>query len=380
MGTELLSACIFCAATLFGRELSVLPGLSSEIGLSYATLAREYDSDTAPPDVSDVTAKFLLIGIGNAHFPEGTLGAGTPDRQWRLRVAVGPSHDEQMQNGVTDARGEGRYENFAFVFRLPLGQRDSLEAAVNRRSHNASDVIRANFGFQQQRILTAERIEGGLGWRHRWEGLEAALIARIDQIGGSDKTDAAFSLSRGYLPGVGVEARMRRKNWTLSLEAETMNGSIDVNEESAPQFLLRSSSVKASIQYIRLGIDASFGRREAALSVTYDRSSLPFVSLAVLGTETEAFDAGFHPESSTREWIVNASVGHWVAPKVRTRVFLRASYGKETLTLSDALGTRPTQTLPIRRGGIFADFSSGLGSPEIVLGFAVDFLLSGDSR
>jgi hypothetical protein len=381
MGTELLSACIFCAATLFGRELSVLPGLAAEIGLSYATLAREYDSESAPADVSDVTAKFLLVGMGNAHFPEGTLGAGTPDRQWRLRVALGPSHDEQMQSGVTKTKGEGRYENYAFVFRFPLGTRDSLEAAVNRRSSNATDVLLANYGFQFQRNLTAESVEGGLAWRHRWNGFEAALIARVDQIDGSNGTPSAFSISKGTIPGVGVEGRMRLKNWTISLEADTVNGSIDVNEESAPQFVARSSSHKASLQYVRLGFDAFFGKREAALSVAYNRSNLPFVSLAVLGTETAAFNAGFHPESRTHQWILNASVGHWVAPKVRTRVFLRASYGSETVTLADAVGTRPTQTLPVHRGGVFgAGLSSGLGSPEIVLGFAGDFSLSGDSH
>lgn len=390
MGTELLSACIFCAATLFGRELSVLPGLGAEIGLSYATLAREYDSGSAPADVSDVTAKFVLIGMGNAHFPEGTLGAGTPDRQWKLRVALAPSHDEQTQDGVTRTRGEGRFENYALVLRLPLGRRDSLEAAANRRSHNASDLILANFGFQQQRNLTTERAEVGLGWRHRWNGFEAALIARADQIDGSNGTPGAFILSRGTIPGVGVEGRMRRKNWTLFLEAETLSGSIDVNEESAPQFLPRKSALRTSLQYVRLGIDRSFGRREAALSVTYDHSSLPFVSLAVLGTETAAFNAGFHPESRTRQWILNASVGHWVTPKVRTRIFLRATYGKETLTLTDAVGTRPTQTLSIRRegffgqGGLFGSGQSGLssylGSPEIVLGLAGDFSLSADSH
>jgi hypothetical protein len=386
MGTDLLSACVFCAATLLGRELSVSPGLGAEIGLSYTTLARRYDSPSRPQDLSDVTAKFVLIGMGRAHLPDGTLGAGTPDREWRVHVALAPSHDEQMQTGFTAANGDGRFENYALVSRIPLGERDSLEAAVNRRIHNASDLTRANFAFQQQRILTAERVELGLAWRHRWEGLEAALIARLDRIDATNGTAGAFFLSSGNVPGVGVEGRMRHKHWTLSLEAETVNGSLDVHEESAPRFLPRNSVLGASLQSVRLGIDFSIGRREAALSVSYDRSRLPFVALAVLGTETAAFDGGFHPESRTRQWIVNASVGHWVAPRIRTRMFLRLTYGTETLTLTDAVGTRPTQTLTIQRGGVFGGgrarqgFSSLLGSPGIVVGFAADLSLSGNGR
>ncbi|MGH9365209.1 MAG: hypothetical protein ACRD1B_08110 [Thermoanaerobaculia bacterium] len=380
MGTELLNACIFCTATLFGRELSVPPGLGAEIGISYATLARTDDS-AAPPVTSDVTGKFVLVGMGNARLPEGTLGAGTPDREWRLRFALAPSHDEQK--GDTPAVGTGRYENYAFLYRLPIGGHDSLEAAANRRTHEATDQLFANHTFSENRDLSAERVELGLGWRHRWEGLEAAVTARLDHVGGSNGTPGAFYSSGGYVPGVGVEGRMRLKNWTLSLAAETVKGSIDVNEESAPQFLPRNSVLPVSLQSVRLGVNLSLGHREAALSVSYERSRLPFVSLAVLSTETAAFQAGFHPESRTQEWIVNVSAGHWIAPRVRTRVFLRASYGKETLTLTDALGEmRPTQTLPIRRGGVFGSWglSSGLGSPEIVLGFASDFSLSAAGR
>lgn len=379
MGTDLLNACIFCAATLLGRELSVPPGLGAEIAMSYATLARRYDSGSPPLDTSDVTAKFVSIGIGKARMPEGGLGAGTPDKEWRLRVALAPSHDEE--SGLAAANGNGRYENYAFVYRLPLGGHDSLEAAANRRKHDATDLILKNFTFNEDRVLTAERVELGLAWRHRWEGLEAAVTARVDHVDGSDGTPGVFFLSKGKIAGVGLEGRMRLKNWTLTLAAETLNGSITVNEESAPQFLPRSSALPASLQSVRLSLNLSLGGREAALSVSYDRSRLPFVSLAVLDAETDAYETGFHPESRTRQWILNVSAGHWIAPRVRTRFFLQAIYGKETVTLTDAVGTRPTQTLSVQRGGVFgAGISSGLGAPEIVLGFAADLSLSGDGR
>ena len=108
---------------------------------------------------------------------------------------------------------------------------------------------------------------------------------------------------------------------------------------------------------------------------------MPFISLAVLGTETAAFDGGFHPESRARRWIFEASAGRQVAPGVRGRVFLRLTYGKETLTLFDALDGRPTRSLAIEHGGVFGgSLSSRTGSPEAVLGFSGDFSLSRKGR
>ena len=42
------------------------------------------------------------------------------------------------------------------------------------------------------------------------------------------------------------------------------------------------------------------------LTATYDRQHLPFVALAVLGTETVAFDSGWDPDSD-----VSRSSGTW---------------------------------------------------------------------
>jgi hypothetical protein len=55
MGTELISACIFCAGLLLGSDLRPRNGLGAELGFSYATLARRYDVTENRVDGSDVT-------------------------------------------------------------------------------------------------------------------------------------------------------------------------------------------------------------------------------------------------------------------------------------------------------------------------------------
>ncbi len=389
MGTDLVSACVFCAGLLFGSDRPPLPGVGAEIGFSYATLRRRYDIGSGKDDVSDVTPKFVLIGMGGARSARADWGAGTPEGEWRLRIALGPSHVEQVQRpivgtGRTVATGTGRYENFALLLRLPLGPRDSLEAAWNRRTHKATDLVNLggeNFVFSEQRILSAERVDVGVGWRHRWRNLEGAVSARFVRPDASNATAGAFSITSGTLLGVGVEGRMRRGNWTLTLGAEKATGSLGVHEESAPHFAPRNFDADASFEALRLALGHSWARTDAFLSGTYDRSRLPFVALAVLGTETVAFDGGFHPDSRVRQFLWDLSVAHALAPGARARVFLRAAYGEETLTLTDSAAAAATRRLTIERTGVFGrGLSRFFGSPELVLGLGAEFHLPSGRR
>ena len=61
MGTDLVSACIFCAGWLLGMDLAPRDGLSGQMGFSYATMARRYDVSPVRVDSSDVTPKFVLV-------------------------------------------------------------------------------------------------------------------------------------------------------------------------------------------------------------------------------------------------------------------------------------------------------------------------------
>src|ERR1700693_1810172 len=100
MGSDLVSACVFCAGLLFGAELPPPAGYHTEVGFSYATSARRYVLGPGSDDTSDVTPKFVLVGLGNARFPAGGLGAGTPEAEWRGRGAPGASHHETGEDSL----------------------------------------------------------------------------------------------------------------------------------------------------------------------------------------------------------------------------------------------------------------------------------------
>src|SRR5947199_8936942 len=157
MGNDLFSACVFCAGLLFGTNLPPPSGLHVEAGFSYATAARRYEIPDGRNDESDVTPKFVFVGFGGARPAADGSGAGTPAAEWKVRVALGPSHDEQEQTPFavtnTGATGTGRYENFAVLARYPLSARDSVELAWDRRTHKATDEL----GIGQERCILSER-------------------------------------------------------------------------------------------------------------------------------------------------------------------------------------------------------------------------------
>jgi hypothetical protein len=386
MGIDLVNACIFCAGFLLSGGLTPRDGLSTEIGLSYATLSRELKPQVVEErvDVSDVTPKFLLIGLGNAHPAAGDLGAGTPAFEWRVRIAFAPSHDEQIRQGTSslpqiETDGTGRYENFSLLGRFPMGSRDSLEVGLNRRAQKATDVL--NIGGQEQEVseqrnLTAERADGGLGWRHRWKGLEVAANLRYVKLTGYNATAGAFINSSGGIFGGGLEGRYRNGCWTALLDAEWMTGSIDVHEESLPAFEPRDSSQDATLQSLRAGVGYSWPRTDLFFTGTFGRERLPFVALAVLGTETVAFDAGYHPDSNNREFFGDLTVRYAFTPAIRARVGLRLATGNETVKLTDALGSRPPRTEEVDRGGRWGGgISRTLGFPELTLFVGADFAI-----
>jgi len=382
MGTDLVSACIFCAGWLLGMDLAPSNGLTGQMGFSYATMARRYDVTPERVDSSDVTPKFVLVGMGNAWPAAAGLGAGTPESEWRVRIAFGTSHDQQERKATEDldrilTSGTGRYENFAVLGRYRLTERDSIEVALDRRAESATDLINIgpdNGNVSASRSLSAARADVALGWRHRWPGFEAEIGFHGSRPDGYNSTEGSFQNASGTLYGGEAEARWRSGGWTALIHGEGMWGNLDVHRESAPVFADRNASLPASFEAVRLGAGYSWPRTDLFLTATYDRQALPFVSLAVLGTETVAFNQGYDPNSINEELYLNLAFRYAVAPAVRLRVAVGLGWGSETVGLTDFAGTLPPLSLDVHRRGVFGGGLSGsLGAPEAALFIGADF-------
>src|SRR5262249_9504392 len=198
-------------------------------------------------------------------------------------------------------------ENYALVLRYPLTSRGSIETGFSRRFQTSTDLI--NIGqerlvFTEERVLSAERVGVGIGWRRRWKGVEAGASGRDARPNGSHDTDGAFHITTGDIWGGGLEARARLGAWTLFAAGERESGSLSTHEENRPDFAGRNFDEDAVLESYRMGVGWEIGKRDFFFQAAYDRSTLPFVSLAVLGTEVNAFEAGYHPSSRAKVWLL----------------------------------------------------------------------------
>lgn len=382
MGSELASVCVFCAGLLLGSDLQAFDGTSVEIGGTYSTLQRRYIIDEVRDDISSVTPKFALVGLRRAEAPADGLGAGTPAREWRFRLALAPSHDEQEQRpvgvlGRTTANGTGRYENFGLLFRQPVGSQDSIEAAWTRRTHKSTDLVNLggeNYVISEERVLNSERSDVAIGARHRFRGWEIAAAARGTRLDSKNATAGANLDSGGWIYGAGVDARFRHGPWTLTAAGEALSGHIDSHEESLPTFARRDSSPRTFLRSASVSVIRSFSSTEISAAAALNRWLLPFVAFGVLGTETTALEQGFHTESSVRATVVDLAVRQAIGSGVRLRLSLQAIYGAETVAMTDATGSRPARRLSVDWIGALGKGSSGtfLGSPAFAIGIGAE--------
>ncbi len=391
MGTDLVSACIFCAGLLLGMDMTPRSGLSGQMGFSYATMARRYDVTSERVDSSDVTPKFVLVGMGNAWPAADGLGAGTPASEWRARIGFATSHDQQERKALPAldldrilTSGTGRYENFALLGRVKVTERDSVELALDRRAESATDLIDIgpdNGVVSSSRSLSASRADYALGWRHRWPGFEAEVGFHGSRPDGYNSTLGSFQTASGPLWGGEVEGRWKCGGWTALVHAEGMWGNLDVHRESQPDFANRDSSEAASFEAIRLGGGYSWTKSDLFVTASIERQKLPFVSIAVLGTETVDFDRGFDPLSVNDETYLDLAYRYAFTPAIRVRLDVGLGWGSETVTLTDSAGAAPPIVLDVLRRGVFGGGLSGaIGAPEAVFFLGADFAIGAPER
>ena len=387
MGADLFSACVFCAGMLFNIDLVPPKGFSGELAAGYATLQRQITSGSpAIDDRGDVTEKFGSVGFRWTREADDELGAGTPVSEFRMRYVFPSSHDESSQAKRSPiqvyATGTGRYENWIGLGRRAFGASDSLELGFEQRRHRATDLVNINpqpYLFTYQRDLIAENIELGLGWRHRWRNFELAGGAEGQHLEGRTSTPVSKIVASGTLVGGRLELRGRKGPWTASLLARATTGSLDV-EESTLVNGRRVESRPAWIEALTLSLERRIQKFDVMLSGSYDKSRLPFVAMASTGSEQLAMDAGYHPDSRTKQWLVELVIRHEIVPGVFPRFYFRFTHGNEAVSLTDSNGVLQPLSFQMIRGGQFPPVGSNPTAPEFGLGFGLEAALGPSGR
>jgi hypothetical protein len=381
MGPNLLTACVFCAGLLTVRDFPTPPGTSVDIAAAYSTLQRQrLPADAAIDERSDVTAKSTSVGFRWAKLPENGLGAGSPSSEIHLGFAFPNSHDEGTPGrGAAEsvvATGAGRYENLLAFGRVRIGPEDSVEFGVEQRRHKVTDILErdgADGSIANLRDMIAEHIDLAIGWRHRWRDTEVSGGLRETLVQGRHTTDNGSISARGKIYGGGLEVRRRAGPWEGAVFAESLSGNLPRDERHAPDYSSHHDSAPAQFQTMGMSLFRDTRLVQIFFSARLERTRLPFDSLAVLGSETAAFDAGYLPDVRTRQTVFDLMLRRRVAPGVWPRFFFRFYRGSDTVRLTDPSGALPDLRFDVRRGHQFPPVGANPTAPEYVIGIGVEF-------
>lgn len=380
MGNDLIAACVYCGALLFGPEAPPVFGFTGELTGAYGTYQRVNVVDGADAGKSDVTGKFPLIGFGWSKGPRDGLGAGTPAWEASLAFAFGVSHDQATEPAETperlEASGQGRFENWALVLRGAIGQLGSLEGAMVQHRHVITDEVTLGgpFGEVLPRYLIAGRQDFAGGWRQRFSNAEVGVRAEYTVLQGKFNTAGVALLSRGGIPGVGLDGAIVLGNWRLSAGGEYLSGNVARLDQYGPDFAQQSGNDPASLYGAGLRGCGRFGIVVVDVGLFWERARVPWVSLAVFGVEQRLLESGFRPSSDSTNRGLDVRIHIKVAPGVYVQIITRRGQSSETVTFTHALDSRPTDTLAVRSParqqyayGLGLNFSIGsAGTPNPV--------------
>ncbi len=334
---------------------------------------------TAVDERSDVTIKSTSVGIRWAKLPENGLGAGTPASEIHLAFAFPNSHDEGTPGrGAADgvvATGGGRYENFLAFARLRIGPHDSFEFGGEQRRHKITDILQrdgAGGPILNLRDMIAEHIDLAAGWRHRWRDTEVSGSIREAFIQGRHTTDGGSIDARGKVFGGGLEVRRRAGPLEAAIFAESLSGDLPRDERRYSDSSAQHDSAPARFQTLGLSLFHDTRLVQIFFSARIERTRLPFSALAVLGSETAAFDAGYLPDVRTQQSVFDLILRRRVARGIWPRFFFRFYRGSDTVRLTDPSGALPDLRFDVRRGHEFPPTGTSPSAPEYVIGVGVE--------
>jgi hypothetical protein len=261
----------------------------------YSTVTRRVDKASGVPpaidfpgESADTTPHGAGISISwQAPAPIG-LGVGTPAFELTGGVVEAISHTESNStdptgNVAVNGSGNGRFESFYGVVRIPLGVH-SIEAGVEVPFNRSRDLIVpgvGNFYFQpERRNLYSFTTNLALGYRFRGRGWEASATVLYTTT--STQNGTGYAYSNGHGPLWGGEAQILRRFGKLgvSLAAGTQSGHLTFAEGLFPAF-------------VETHYQSSLRRRFAKAEVAYPVRTVSLLFSALwLHAETPYWDAG----------------------------------------------------------------------------------------
>lgn len=288
------SVCLLCGSL----EPPLVESSAIHLGgtFVYSTVTRKVNGASGvPPAIAfsgehaDTTPHGAGISLSWQTPARKGLGVGTPAFEVAGGVVEAISHTESDSKNslgqvAVNGSGDGRFESFHGVVRIPLGLRHSLEAEVEVPFNRSRDLIVAGVGnFYSnpgRRNLYSFTTNVALGYRFRGRGWEASAASLYSTT--STQYGTYYAYSNGSGPFWGGEAQVLRRFGKLgaSLAAGAQAGHLTFTEGLFPDF-------------VETRYDSPLRRRFVAAEVAYPVSTVSLrLSALWLHVEAPYWDAG----------------------------------------------------------------------------------------
>jgi hypothetical protein len=312
-------------------------------------------------DAADSTPHGVGIGISWVKAAGQGLGVGTPALEVTVGIVDATSHteaDTRDGSGLSafNGSGNGRFETFWGLGRIPIGERHSAELAIEFPFNRSRDLLVSGpdnlYGNPERRNLYAYTANVALGYRYRGEGWEGAAGLRWAYP--SLQNGTYFSYTNGTGPVWGFETEVLRRfgQWRASLSGGTQRGTLHFEQGLFPEFRPETFSRRLVRDFLRLQAARPVAGITAIASVHWVGLSTPYWdSAATLNTETFLHDLGMDYHFRSDELFLTVGVDIPIRELFSIQLAAMKRFGWEDVDLTPTSTNPGRGTLTVSRTG-----------------------------
>lgn len=360
------SVCLLCGSL----QVPLVESSAIHLGgtFVYSTVTRKVDGASGvPPAISfpgesaDTTPHGAAISLSwQTPAPKG-LGVGTPAFEVTGGVVEAISHTESNSTGpggqvAVNASGNGRFESFYGVVRIPLGVRQSLEAGVEVPFNRSRDLTVSGVGnlyfTPGRRDLYSFTTNVALGYRFRGRGWEASAAGLYSTTSTQNGTGYAYSNGSGTLWG--GEAQILRQFGKLgaSLAAGAQAGHLTFTEGFYPDFVETRYESPLKRRFVRAEVAYPVSTVSLRFSALWLHVEAPYWDAgATLDVETLLHDGGLDFSTRSNEVLLRLTAEIPLRKTVMLQLTALVRQGSETVDFTATSVNPGSASLSLTRSG-----------------------------
>jgi hypothetical protein len=360
------SVCLLCGSL----QVPLVESSAIHLGgtFVYSTVTRKVDGASGvPPAISfpgesaDTTPHGAAISLSwQTPAPKGQ-GVGTPAFEVTGGVVEAISHTESNSKDTSgqvaaNGSGNGRFESFYGVVRVPLGLCHSLEAGVEVPFNRSRDLTVSGVGnlyfTPGRRDLYSFTTNVALGYRFRGRGWEASAAGLYSTTSTQNGTGYAYSNGSGTLWG--GEAQILRQFGKLgaSLAAGAQAGHLTFTEGLYPDFVETRYESPLKRRFVRAEVAYPVSTVSLRFSALWLHVEAPYWDAgATLNVETLLHDGGLDFSTRSNEVLLRLTAEIPLRKTVMLQLTALVRQGSETVDFTATSVNPGSASLSLTRSG-----------------------------